>query len=149
MYLGLTSKPLPSLPPIRYWSTAQGERFELGGRGRWSALRRASRSSANCCSACWRRTWLMVCFREGVKVGFGSVRGMRQDGRGSGRAAQGDKGLVQAQAQIDDALQMARSEEHTSELQSHLNLVCRLLLEKKKTMCVEIRRLSTASHSVE
>src|SRR5260370_32330886 len=27
-----------------------------------------------------------------------------------------------------------RSEEHTSELQSHLNLVCRLLLEKKKTI---------------
>src|SRR5260370_18516421 len=34
-----------------------------------------------------------------------------------------------------------RSEEHTSELQSHLNLVCRLLLEKKKniytTTCVQ------------
>src|SRR5260370_14352248 len=29
-----------------------------------------------------------------------------------------------------------RSEEHTSELQSHLNLVCRLLLEKKKTITV-------------
>src|SRR5260370_21989007 len=29
--------------------------------------------------------------------------------------------------------QSRRSEEHTSELQSHLNLVCRLLLEKKKT----------------
>src|SRR5260370_23654149 len=28
-----------------------------------------------------------------------------------------------------------RSEEHTSELQSHLNLVCRLLLEKKKKKC--------------
>src|SRR5260370_32870518 len=28
--------------------------------------------------------------------------------------------------------QRRRSEEHTSELQSHLNLVCRLLLEKKK-----------------
>src|SRR5260370_16220599 len=27
-----------------------------------------------------------------------------------------------------------RSEEHTSELQSHLNLVCRLLLEKKKVI---------------
>src|SRR5690242_21393760 len=27
---------------------------------------------------------------------------------------------------------MERSEEHTSELQSHVNLVCRLLLEKKK-----------------
>src|SRR5260370_25788371 len=32
---------------------------------------------------------------------------------------------------------LCRSEEHTSELQSHLNLVCRLLLEKKKktTQC--------------
>src|SRR5260370_9898329 len=30
------------------------------------------------------------------------------------------------------APRMRRSEEHTSELQSHLNLVCRLLLEKKK-----------------
>src|SRR2546430_7215923 len=31
-----------------------------------------------------------------------------------------------------------RSEEHTSELQSQSNLVCRLLLEKKKTICVEL-----------
>src|SRR5260370_25987246 len=31
-----------------------------------------------------------------------------------------------------DAAHRVRSEEHTSELQSHLNLVCRLLLEKKK-----------------
>src|SRR5260370_27216064 len=30
------------------------------------------------------------------------------------------------------AVSKKRSEEHTSELQSHLNLVCRLLLEKKK-----------------
>src|SRR5690242_21286764 len=29
-------------------------------------------------------------------------------------------------------LPLQRSEEHTSELQSHVNLVCRLLLEKKK-----------------
>src|SRR5437588_7175046 len=33
---------------------------------------------------------------------------------------------------IDDRPQQARSEEHTSELQSHSDLVCRLLLEKKK-----------------
>src|SRR5947207_6149492 len=32
----------------------------------------------------------------------------------------------------------ARSEEHTSELQSHSDLVCRLLLEKKK--CVRVKR---------
>src|SRR3954463_16830595 len=30
-----------------------------------------------------------------------------------------------------------RSEEHTSELQSHDNLVCRLLLEKKKTVIIK------------
>src|SRR5690242_3032347 len=30
-----------------------------------------------------------------------------------------------------------RSEEHTSELQSHVNLVCRLLLEKKKLMFIK------------
>src|SRR4051812_49910062 len=29
-----------------------------------------------------------------------------------------------------------RSEEHTSELQSHVNLVCRLLLEKKKDQMI-------------
>src|SRR5690242_21418665 len=29
-------------------------------------------------------------------------------------------------------IRLPRSEEHTSELQSHVNLVCRLLLEKKK-----------------
>src|SRR4051812_49513320 len=34
-----------------------------------------------------------------------------------------------------------RSEEHTSELQSHVNLVCRLLLEKKKKK----RRMTTDS----
>src|SRR5690242_20912041 len=31
-----------------------------------------------------------------------------------------------------NAVPFPRSEEHTSELQSHVNLVCRLLLEKKK-----------------
>src|SRR5690242_21328760 len=32
-----------------------------------------------------------------------------------------------------------RSEEHTSELQSHVNLVCRLLLEKKKKKNTKIQ----------
>src|SRR2546426_7311544 len=38
-----------------------------------------------------------------------------------------------------------RSEEHTSELQSPCNLVCRLLLEKKKTQ--ERRHLATSTHA--
>src|SRR6266480_5834355 len=33
---------------------------------------------------------------------------------------------------VGDRGRWLRSEEHTSELQSHVNLVCRLLLEKKK-----------------
>src|SRR2546430_10031334 len=40
---------------------------------------------------------------------------------------------------VDLALRLDRSEEHTSELQSQSNLVCRLLLEKKKQ--VETRQL--------
>src|SRR5256885_3196026 len=36
-----------------------------------------------------------------------------------------------------------RSEEHTSELQSPCNLVCRLLLEKKKTATMNLTRPST------
>src|SRR2546426_7241201 len=35
-----------------------------------------------------------------------------------------------------DVHRQARSEEHTSELQSPCNLVCRLLLEKKKKECL-------------
>src|SRR2546430_9941202 len=36
-----------------------------------------------------------------------------------------------------------RSEEHTSELQSQSNLVCRLLLEKKKTVCNNLSRVDS------
>src|ERR1039457_6046996 len=46
---------------------------------------------------------------------------------------------------------MLRSEEHTSELQSPCNLVCRLLLEKKKTIDVAPREVGTpgaTSHQV-
>src|SRR5438477_9628353 len=35
-----------------------------------------------------------------------------------------------------------RSEEHTSELQSHVNLVCRLLLEKKNNLPRSVRHSS-------
>src|SRR5438132_9748644 len=42
-------------------------------------------------------------------------------------------GAARARALFGD---IARSEEHTSELQSHSDLVCRLLLEKKKDLVV-------------
>src|SRR5260370_10172731 len=44
------------------------------------------------------------------------------------------KQATSLQPQLEEVACFARrSEEHTSELQSHLNLVCRLLLEKKNT----------------
>src|SRR2546422_7385696 len=49
-----------------------------------------------------------------------------------GRRPQGQ--LALGTSPIHQLLDVARSEEHTSELQSRLHLVCRLLLEKKKTV---------------
>src|SRR5438034_7951594 len=40
---------------------------------------------------------------------------------------------------VSNAMWRTRSEEHTSELQSHSDLVCRLLLEKKKKKNIAIR----------
>src|SRR2546426_1220551 len=41
-----------------------------------------------------------------------------------------------------------RSEEHTSELQSPCNLVCRLLLEKKKTISFSARAIQTSTNYI-
>src|SRR5260370_31224175 len=59
--------------------------------------------------------------------------------RGAHIAADQAHGIARVQALLDLALELRvqhRSEEHTSELQSHLNLVCRLLLEKKKNNAI-------------
>src|SRR5256885_11986757 len=47
-----------------------------------------------------------------------------------------------ARGRIRQAVRLGRSEEHTSELQSPCNLVCRLLLEKKKRNNQNGRRAS-------
>src|SRR5256885_5176392 len=54
--------------------------------------------------------------------------GNRGDGRGAGDRSPARRRCCEAGV-VDDT---RRSEEHTSELQSPCNLVCRLLLEKKK-----------------
>src|SRR2546427_6746265 len=61
---------------------------------------------------------------SGVRV----IVGLRQEG-GSGSWARA----------------VARSEEHTSELQSQSNLVCRLLLEKKNTKTCTSRRVTIST----
>src|SRR2546422_4625350 len=53
--------------------------------------------------------------------------------------------------EADGARTLARSEEHTSELQSRLHLVCRLLLEKKKKNIQtprEAKRQTTAADTL-
>src|SRR2546427_1217896 len=51
-----------------------------------------------------------------------------------GRLVVSTRGRVKGQSARFTASRKKRSEEHTSELQSQSNLVCRLLLEKKKKM---------------
>src|SRR2546427_7682269 len=51
---------------------------------------------------------------------------------GQGTAAPPEPASQPAATRVD-TVRVSRSEEHTSELQSQSNLVCRLLLEKKKS----------------
>src|SRR6266446_9788687 len=52
--------------------------------------------------------------------------------RGPARGVTGVAATTQSPANVTTRPPSTRSEEHTSELQSPCNLVCRLLLEKKK-----------------
>src|SRR2546422_7680246 len=47
-----------------------------------------------------------------------------------------------------DVVWTLRSEEHTSELQSRLHLVCRLLLEKKKKIMLEVTSVMSLSRLI-
>src|SRR2546429_5107973 len=58
---------------------------------------------------------------------------------------EGDAAVLEALRQIP-VQPLARSEEHTSELQSRLHLVCRLLLEKKKKQTYHVH--SNVIHSI-
>src|SRR2546430_13306508 len=60
----------------------------------------------------------------------------------AGRRGQGgiDLPLGVGKGHVAGGIGRGRSEEHTSELQSQSNLVCRLLLEKKKNRCHHIER---------
>src|SRR5438876_2344343 len=50
---------------------------------------------------------------------------------------------------VREGIRLERSEEHTSELQSPVHLVCRLLLEKKKTRVESTRHLTTSTVKLE
>src|SRR2546430_4708040 len=68
------------------------------------------------------------------------------NGRGSGRPRCAHSGVVRVGVWLPHCTAEARrgrSEEHTSELQSQSNLVCRLLLEKKKIRQAQARQVTT------
>src|SRR5256885_1902675 len=113
----------------------------------------ASRMTRACPAACsrWAMGWpiiprpmnpMVVMLRASDVHLFEDFRS-HAEGVDGGRHAAVDGGLQEdlldlflGQAVVDGAahmqLEFMRSEEHTSELQSPCNLVCRLLLEKKK-----------------
>src|SRR5687768_18073023 len=95
-----------------------------------------------CCTLCPYTTL----FRSprGRGGGRGSVRGQRGDGRvavpavGRHERERADRGhVVRGELRVPP-----RSEEHTSELQSRLHLVCRLLLEKKNKIRCPLTSMS-------
>src|SRR5260370_131557 len=90
---------------------------------RWSANRTCTPWSGNC----ERQRMASLCSQRSRAGSSGEKRGSTTMER-AGRhccSASGSEGAALSTKDV-------RSEEHTSELQSHLNLVCRLLLEKKK-----------------
>src|SRR5438093_7486483 len=63
-----------------------------------------------------------------------SAGGYRRPHRAAGGCCHGEGAEESGRGAEQDGRAVRRSEEHTSELQSLTNLVCRLLLEKKNTM---------------
>src|SRR5690242_21409910 len=79
-------------------------------------------------------------------------RKMRRS-RASGRSAPRRKVTARRPTRFgspfDSSVARSRDrEEHTSELQSHVNLVCRLLLEKKKNMRRRTEHNSSENHFI-
>src|SRR2546426_3294923 len=72
---------------------------------------------------------------DGHRVGRVGGEGARRD---TDHREALDGALAAERHRLPGALEAGRSEEHTSELQSPCNLVCRLLLEKKKNQTARL-----------
>src|SRR3712207_7540651 len=76
---------------------------------------------------------------DALPISHGDHRGVQQSAVAPGRLHQRVGHRVHREglgARVEEAQRVERSEEHTSELQSRQYLVCRLLLEKKKTKVI-------------
>src|SRR5437762_9949335 len=83
-----------------------------------------------------RRSSDLVQGVDGQDVGVDLVREMQRHERETGAqaAVEADRSCHRAAPRHDAESGAGRSEEHTSELQSPMYLVCRLLLEKKNSL---------------
>src|SRR5256885_9419547 len=79
-------------------------------------------------------------FRSGLVVTSATLTDGEADADVAWRAAEAATGLRHLPRSPKGARIASRSEEHTSELQSPCNLVCRLLLEKKKKQTIHFTR---------
>src|SRR5438046_5612247 len=104
-----------------------------------------SRSSGDIASH-WRERWRMRSRRSGGSCWKRSYAFCSSCRRASGSSFQRWKSWrIRAFSSRGSALKRLRSEEHTSELQSLTNLVCRLLLEKKKKIKKTHNKLTITS----
>src|SRR3989449_6763687 len=100
-------------------------------------IRRPPRSTLFPYTTLFRSTSMAIRFRKSIVVGFMRISPSEMVGNSRGKPpALHTPRLTASATCLRCALQLVssdhRSEEHTSELQSRLHLVCRLLLEKKK-----------------
>src|SRR5260370_14923543 len=97
-------------------------------------IRRPPRSTLFPYTTLFRSKALIYVNTDGSGRGFLNVAGSHSLQHLVNRVA---ADVTDPETGVSVAATRLRSEEHTSELQSHLNLVCRLLLEKKKTQHLE------------
>src|SRR2546426_3570196 len=96
-------------------------------------IRRPPRSTLFPYTTLFRSLLLVTAGQGGDRAVYPAVSQLQALGPGDGQLPLGRPEDEPALAQPGQRRQRDRSEEHTSELQSPCNLVCRLLLEKKKT----------------
>src|SRR5690625_5488099 len=112
---------MPSAPP-------KAARISSGIPSAFSAMgcTKAPKVMPAASSAKDHQARLVRCSRNASESELRSQAGATAEPRRSGK-------IPAARSRRDCSANPARSEEHTSELQSRGHLVCRLLLEKKKT----------------
>src|SRR5438093_8807585 len=99
--------------------------FELGGLGHGTEHSSIDRARESACLSQWHPALPSAGFKIRSNVSCRSR--VQVDGTGASGGRQPRFGRTTCEFR-----ELVRSEEHTSELQSLTNLVCRLLLEKKK-----------------